>query len=275
MSDNNPLKQYFRRPTIYFKLPSLGTEYTSDVISSTGNGDLPVYPMTAIDEMTVRTPDGLFNGVAVVELIKSCVPNILDPWKLNINDIDAVLMAIKAANDDGKIDITTICPSCSEESNYDVNLMPILANMRAADYSKTLSVRDLEFKFRPLTYAETNANSANQFIIQKTIVELNGFEEGDKKNELMTETLKKLQQLVIEIVASTIEYIKTPETTVIDSKHIVEFLKNCDKHMNAVVKDYSINLREQSEMKPIDIQCIHCQHVYQQRIVLNASDFFD
>lgn len=275
MSDNNPLKQYFRRPTIYFKLPSLGIGYTQNVINLTENFELPVYPMTAIDEMTVRTPDGLFNGVAVVELIKSCVPNILDPWMLNINDIDAVLIAIKAANDDGKISITTTCPNCSEESSYDINLMPILASMKAANYDKTLVVRDLEFKFRPLTYKETNENSANQFIIQKTIVELNSFEDGDKKNELMAETLRKLQQLVIEIVASTIEYVKTSETKVIDHKHIIDFLKNCDKHMNSVIKDYSINLREQSEMKPIDIQCIHCQHAYQQRIVLNASDFFD
>jgi hypothetical protein len=81
--ENNPLKQYFRRPAIYIRLPSDGQYYDDTVVNFPPNRELPIYPMTVIDEVTVRTPDALFNGVAVVELIKSCVPNVLDPWKIN------------------------------------------------------------------------------------------------------------------------------------------------------------------------------------------------
>ena len=78
--DNNPLKQYFRRPSVYMKLPSNGQGYPEGSLEMPENGELPVYPMTAIDEITARTPDALFNGTAVAELITSCVPNIKDPW---------------------------------------------------------------------------------------------------------------------------------------------------------------------------------------------------
>ena len=30
--ENNPLKQYFRRPSIYLKLPSKGVGYTADIL---------------------------------------------------------------------------------------------------------------------------------------------------------------------------------------------------------------------------------------------------
>jgi hypothetical protein len=76
---NNPLTQYFRQPAVYVKLPSGGKYYSEGAIVMPANQELPVYPMTAIDEITYRTPDALFNGNAVVNVIKSCIPNIVDP----------------------------------------------------------------------------------------------------------------------------------------------------------------------------------------------------
>ena len=72
--DNNPLRQYFRRPAVFLNLPTGGESYTEDVIEFPDNKELPVYPMTAIDEITTKTPDALFNGSAMVEIIKSCIP---------------------------------------------------------------------------------------------------------------------------------------------------------------------------------------------------------
>ena len=63
--ENNPLRQYFRRPAVHVKLPSGGLDYPEGVIDMPPSGELPVYPMTAIDEITARTPDALYNGVAV------------------------------------------------------------------------------------------------------------------------------------------------------------------------------------------------------------------
>ena len=109
---NNPLKQYFRRPAIYIRLPSGGKGYAPGVINMPENGEFPVYPMTAIDEITSRTPDALFNGTAIVDLIKSCVPDIIDPWGVHSTDMDSILIGIKSASQGNDLEIDSQCPSC-------------------------------------------------------------------------------------------------------------------------------------------------------------------
>jgi hypothetical protein len=274
MLANNPLKQYFRRPCLYFKLPSEGKYYLPGVVDIPVNGELPVYPMTAIDEMTIRTPDGLFNGSAVIDLIKSCIPNILDPWKLNNVDLDATLIAIRAAANDGKMSIDSECPSCHEKTEYEINLMPMLANMKDVNYSQVLKIRELEIKFKPLTFEDTNKNGSDQMDIQRSLMNLDSYPDEEKQIE-MNKTLKKLSEMVIKVVSDTIDYIRTPELTVTEKEYIIEFLNNCDRETNNTIKDYSIKLREESELKPINVNCPQCQHEYQQKIVLNVTDFFD
>ena len=121
--NTNPLKQYFRRPSIYLKLPSGGKYYPEGSIELPENNEVPIYPMTAIDEITSKTPDALFNGIAVTEIIKSCVPNIKDPWQVPATDLDALLIAIRAATNGNMLDVESSCPSCKEESSYNINLV--------------------------------------------------------------------------------------------------------------------------------------------------------
>jgi hypothetical protein len=92
----NPLSQYFRQPSIYIKLPSGGQFYPPGALDMPPNGELPILPMTAVDEITYRTPDALYNGVATVDVIRSCVPNIIDPWCIPVIDVDPLLIAISS-----------------------------------------------------------------------------------------------------------------------------------------------------------------------------------
>jgi hypothetical protein len=73
--------------------------------------ELPVFPMTAIDEITYRTPDALFNGQAVVNVIQSCIPDIRDAWKTPGADLNAILVAIRIASYGHDMDMTVKCPS--------------------------------------------------------------------------------------------------------------------------------------------------------------------
>ena len=273
--ENNPLKQYFRRPVIYFKLPSDGRYYAPGVINwPSGSRELPVYSMTAVDEMTIRTPDALFNGTAIVDLIKSCIPNILEPWSINSIDLDAILIAIRAASNNGKLDIETTCPACTETTSYDINLLNMLGEMSNVDYDTPLVLNELKFKFRPLTQNETNKNDMAQFEIQKLLATLEDFQESEEKKTHMTGAIKRLNELVMKIVSSTVEYIETPETRVTDQSFILDFLSNTDKHTNDTVREYSLKLKHQSDLKPLQIKCSHCEHQYEQRVVLNVTDFF-
>lgn len=270
----NPLKQYFRRPAIYIQLPSAGAFNTNEDIEVTQGNELPVYPMSAIDEITARTPDALFNGHAVAEIIKSCIPAIKNPWSITSVDMDTILIAIKIASTGENMDIMCTCPACSTESKFGVNLTKILGMRKKVDYSKCLKIRDLEIKFRPLTFDETNKNGMSQYEVQRMLIEISGIEDAAQKAEQTKAALSVLNNLTAGIITSTIEWIKTPEITVTEKEYIREFITNCDRMTNEAIKDFSVDLREQSNLPPLDIKCIQCGHEYSQQLTLNMTDFF-
>jgi hypothetical protein len=65
-----------------------------------------------------------------------------------------------------------------------------------------------------------------------------------------------------------------PTVTVDETGFILDFLQNCDKNMYIEVRDYHAKLKDSAQIKPQKIKCIHCQHEYEQSIVINATDFF-
>lgn len=270
----NPLQQYFRRPVLYFSLPSQGRYYDQNVVNIPPNGQLAVYPMTAIDEISVRTPDALYNGTAMVDIIKSCVPSISDPWSINSIDLDAITIVIKIATSGEEMDFDSVCPSCEKDSKYGVNLLTLLNQQKDIDYDKELNVGDLKVKFKPLTYSEMNNNNINQYEIRKFLMTLENFENTEEQKKLIKENLIKMNDIVTDMVVSTIDYIKTPETSVNNKDFIREFLLNCDKNVNNMIKDTSVKLREENSLKPVHIKCTHCDHEYDQPMVINVVDFF-
>lgn len=272
--NHNPLKQYFRRPSIYIKLPSGGKYYDQTVIDMPEDGEIAVYPMTAVDEMTSRTPDALFNGHAVADIVKSCIPCIKDPWKINNVDLDALLMAIRVASNGEVMDVSSVCPKCQTEGTYGLNLVNLISEQKNIDYDRPLRIRELEIRFRPLTYSETNKNNLAQYEIQKMLVALNELTDEAEKQRLSSEAISRLNVLLNEAFASTIASITTPETVVTDPEYIKEFLYECDRQTNNAIRDEGMKLREMNRLKPFNIQCSNCQNTYEQEIVLNISDFF-
>lgn len=272
--ENNPLKQYFRRPAVYLKLPSGGLGYGAEVVDLPVTGELPVYPMTAIDEITSRTPDALFNGTAVAELIKSCIPAIKDPWQINSVDLDSILIAIKAASGGNNLELDSTCPSCEETSTYQVNLIGILSTLKSGDYDTLLEIGDLKIKFKPLSYKEMNDGAMGQFEVQRTFINLDLIEDLEEKNIASHKALEKITYLTMELVANTIEYIVTPTITVNQKEFILDFLHHCERNVYAEIRDYNAKLKVDTEIKPLPIKCINCGHEYEQSFTLNPADFF-
>lgn len=273
--NNNPLKQYFRRPAVYIKLPSGGAFYDQDIIDMPESGELPVYPMTAIDEITARTPDALFNGTAIAELIKSCVPNIKDPWKVNSVDLDSILIAIKAASGGENLEIDSTCPSCTETATYQVNLISILSSLQPGDYDVPMEVGDLKIKFKPLTYREINEGATAQFEVQRVFMNLENVEDEQERNDVSHQALEKITRITMELIANSIEYIETPGTKVSEKEFIFDFLQHCDRKIYLEIRDYNTILRQSTEVKPLDMQCSNCEFEYKQQFTLNPADFFE
>lgn len=271
----NPLKQYFRRPSIYIQLPSNGLYYKPDVVEFPDNRELPVYPMTAIDEITAKTPDALYNGQAVVDIIHSCVPNIKNAWDINTLDFDTILIGIRIASVGDTMEISSKCPSCSEDSSYDINLVELLQQQERANYNIPLKLGELSIKFKPLTYKQTNENSKLQFELQKTVIMVESESDDEQRQKIMQESILKFNSYLIDLIVEMIEYIETPEQKVDSVEFIKEFLINCDRTQHNYVIDYGKNLGEKSKLKPINLRCMHCEHQYDHRLVLNITDFFD
>jgi len=272
---NNPLKNYFRRPALYLKLPSQGIGYPKGSINLPENGELPIYPMTAIDEITARTPDALFNGVAVTEIIKSCVPNIIEPWKVLQVDLDPILMAIKIASNGGEMDIETTCPECKEEGKYGINLSGLLAEYKPGDYATPLVINDLKIKFKPIDYKKVHEGNDLQFEIQRSLAVIQSMSDSDERNAKSTEIIERMNSVTMDLVTDTIEFIKTPEDTVFEREFIKEFFTHCDLKTYTTIREHSVELRKSSETKPLHFKCASCEHEYDQPFNINVSDFFE
>ena len=270
----NPLKQYFRRPEIYLKLPSGGKFYPADSIDLPDNQELPVYPMTAIDEITSKTPDALFNGTAVVDIIKSCIPNIKNPWDIPIIDLDPILVAIRAASNGTTLDIESQCPSCNEEASYGINLIGLLSSLTAGNYNEVSKVNELTFKFTPFSYKKINNINMAQFEIEQAIRRLDSITDDDARQAESGIVLKRLNNLSMELISESIESITTPTAIVTEKEYILDYLQNCDRKSFEQLRTTAVQLRESSQLKPLDVKCIHCQHEYKQKLTLNVSDFF-
>ena len=273
---NNPLSQYFRRPGIYLKLPSLGKFYPPESIDMPENKELPIYPMTAIDEITSKTPDALYNGTAVVDIIKSCVPAIKDPWAVPACDLDSILIAIRAASNGSSMDLTLTCPKCEEENTYGVNLTQLLSTIVPGDYDTVHQLGELKFKFKPISYREVNQGSLAQFTISREITQLDKIEDEDERSKKQSAMMKKLTGMNMEILAMGIEGVVLPSgETVTNPAHILEYLQLCDRNAHEGIRKIIIKLREDAAIKPMKMKCISCSHEYHQTIELNVSDFFD
>lgn len=277
MSQNtNPLRKYFRQPAIYIRLPSGGKYWIPGSVNMPENGELPVLPMTAIDEITYRTPDALFNGQATVSVIQSCIPNIKDAWSMPGCDLNSILIAIRVASYGHEMDLSSTCPNCATTSDYAVDLRQFLDQIVMPDYNQTSKISDLEFVLKPITYKDQNAVSLSNFENQKTLQQITQSENMDEKEKMarMAGIMQNATKLSLQTIAASVAAIRSPEGLVTEREHIQEFFAECDINLYGSVRDKVIELRNQTEPKPLNITCKDCDHTYTQPINFEMSNFF-
>jgi hypothetical protein len=275
--NENPLINYFRRPSIYITLPSKGKFYPEGTLELTPANELAIYPMTAIDEITYRTPDALFNGSSVPEVIKSCVPSIKDPWLMPSVDLPAILTAIRIASFGHEMELPSTCPKCKETAEYAIDLRHVLDNLGKPDFDKPFEVGDLKIYFRPLTYQEMNNNARVNFEEQQLTKLVQASQEVDesKKIELLSDAFKKVSAFTIGTLVKNIDRIETPSSIVTDPEYIDEYIRNCDRDVYRNIKKYIVSERSKADLKPLHIKCDHCGHEYDQPYTMDMSNFFE
>lgn len=273
---DNPLRKHFRQPAIYLRLPSQGQHYPADVLDMPPNGEIPILPMTALDEIITRTPDALFNGSSTVEVLRSCVPNIRDPWQTPNTDLNALLVAVRVASYGHNMDVPSKCPNCGNDQEYQVDLRLVLDNFRCPDYARPLVLGDLSITFAPMTYQQVNESSRMRFQDDKTMQTVTSLDmpEEEKMREL-SNTFRHITEMTIRTLGESISCITAPDIMVTDQNHIQEFLRNCPKNVFEEIKQFLIKLRQGTEIQPLKITCNECQHQYEQQFTLDMSNFFE
>jgi len=289
--NDNPLAQYFRRPAIHLELPSKGDYYAPGVLDMPESKEIPVFPMTAIDEITYKTPDALFNGSAIVDVIKSCIPAFNDPWQIPITDLTAILAAIRIASFGHIMDVETECPKCHEKAKYELDLRVILESIKYPDYSNVLEIGDLKITFKPMVYKDLNENNKLQFEEQKVTAIMKdggGQMNEDQQIKMLSEAFKKVATYTIATLAKNIKTITTPESSCSDEAYILEFLRNCDNSIFKRIKKEVISQKASEALKPLQIKCTAiaesadgkkgngkiCGHEYEQPFTLDMTSFF-
>ena len=283
----NPLQAYFRRPAIYIQLPSKGKFNKPGEIDIPENGEIPVYPMTAKDEILMRTPDALMNGATTVEVIQSCVPAIKNAWKLSALDIDMVLVSIRIATYGETTEIKGVCPKCNEESTYELDLRTITDKVSTGEYKPNIKVNDLTIHFQPLSYEAVTREAIKTFEQQRLIQGISNdtdLEEADRISRFQ-DAFVRLTVHSVGILAEAVGKIEMPDgSMVLDRKQIQEFVANCDRTIFNTIKDHLDKNKVQSQIDPIQFTCSGttdtegnhspCDSKWQQPFTIDNSTFF-
>jgi hypothetical protein len=249
---NNPLRKYFRQPKLYLKLPSNGQFYPPGALDMPENGELPVYPMTAKDELLMKTPDALINGQSTVEVIKSCIPSIIDPWKMPSIDLDAVLISIRLASYGEKLEIKKVVPNTTIEKDFTVDLRDVMKDVVNFTFDQYLEIDEsITIQLKPITYREFTENNLKTFEEQRIFKVLNDNTiDETQKLTVFSAAFKKLTNLTFDLVLASISAIDTPEGKVTNKAFIKDFFNNADKSYFEKVLKHLEKVKELSSVKP-------------------------
>ena len=279
--EQNPLKKYFRQPKIHIPLPSKGQYYPEGSIEIPETGEFPVYAMTAKDELTMKTPDALLNGQATVDLIKSCIPAIKDPWVMPTLDLDAALLAIRIATYGKNMEITATIPGTSEKKEYQVDIQKILNKLVTASYVSEVQMGEMKVFTRPLTYKEFTKTSLQTFEEQRVFAIINNDDlDDDEKLERFNTSFKKLTDISVNMMNRCVYKIQLGDTEVTNEKHIQEFMENSDKEFYTFITEHLEEQRKSFAIEPLKVssteeeQKLGAPTEWELPITFDQSNFF-
>lgn len=272
----NPLAKYFRQPAIYMKLPSKGQFWPEGSLNLPVTGEIPVYPMTARDEVTLRTPDALMNGTGVIEVIQSCCPSIIDAWKMPSIDVDAVFIAVRIASYGYEMPVDTKCPHCGEENNHTTDLRNIMGSIACPDYSKRVEVGDLRIRIKPQQFFNVNRTNTLNFEEQRLLESVRNTTISDEERiKQVNESMQRLVDLSIDTVVHCTDAIEIPDgASVTDPAYIKDFYNNADGSIIRTVQKRLNGIVEEATITAQTVACGSCHKEYQVPLEFDYANFF-
>jgi len=272
---DSPLKKYRRQPKLYVSIPSNGKWYDETIVAENTYTNLAVFSMTASDEILFKTPDALINGIATSKNISSCIPAILDPWKIKTLDLDAILIAIRIASYGETMNVNTVCNKCSAENTYEVNLQSYLDYFASKKYVDKLSYNNFVLTFSPLNYKQWSDIQKQQTSYSRALnLQVSKIKDNTEKEEFIQTLIDKINYLVAQSILDQVVSIEVDGEVETDPVEIKEFLENQDVELYHKIKKLIESNTKEWSLPEEKIECTSCNAKSNIKVSLDTSDFF-
>lgn len=286
---NNPLSGHFRTPKLYTSLPTGGKFYDDTIVDMPSTNELPVYPMTAKDEIMMKNPDALLNGEAVAQVISSCVPNVKQPRLLVANDVDALLVAIQGATFGDELTVSANCPTCGEQASAVLSTEVVLANMDNIDKKYEFSTDSgLLISMKPFSYETSVKAGVANFRSERSLQSISEIDDEIEKIRAFNSNFIELAKLNFDILVDSVNSITVPgsedseSVVVTDNAHISEFLENCDATIGKELEEFVTEMGNKGIQKVMQMTCEPCseklegdeEFTFESAVNFNTVNFF-
>lgn len=275
----NPLQQFYRQEAFRVKLPSRGNFYDPSIVEFDDDIEIGILPMTSHDELALKNPDSLLSGKALVDVIKSCVPEVKNPRKLLACDIDALMISIRRASYGEEADLTTNCPKCDTENTYGIDLETLINQSETLDSSyEVILPQGVTVFLTPGTY-ETLVkqykvafeNTKAQRAVASTINE-------EAALQIFSKAFQSMSKLNFELIVNSIMKIvftdeSGEEKEVANKKHIGEFISNIDKKSVDIIDKKLAEINAIGVTRTFSAVCNECGNKWEADVEFNPVNF--
>jgi hypothetical protein len=191
-------------------------------------------------------------------------------------DVDPVLIAIRIASYGHKMDFAGDCPHCKENNDYAIDLRTVNDGIKCPNFDEPVMHGTLKITLRPQRYFALNQSNQLRFEEQRIMgIITDETTDDETRQRLVTESMEKLNNLNLDALTSSTEYIEVDDGTVVsDPEFIHEFYEKTDSR---VIRDVQAKLTEMAEIanvKPIAVQCNSCTKSFNITITFDYASFF-
>ena len=269
----NPLQKYFRQPKVFIKLPSGG------VFNAPGSFDgdptsVPVFAMTGMDEIIVKTPDALLSGESTVAIIQSCCPNVKDAWEISNLDVDVLLVAIRIATYGNMMGVSHNCPACQAENDYEIDLNTLMEHYNGRKFNSIINFDNLRIKMRPLSYRNLSKFSLKNFELQRKMNQVGMIDDPAEQQKFIAEMYKELSTLQSDIFIESIDSVEVDNQLVTEKEFIREWITNAEKAVYDAIRGQNEANKKDWAAPLNEVTCTECGNVDRVGIDLDQASFF-
>lgn len=275
----NPLKQFYRTAKLSVRLPSRGLYY-QDEVEFNPNHEIDILPMTAADEIMLKNADALLTGEAIIDLLKSCVPQVKAPRKLLSCDIETLLVGIRAASYSEDLLMKIDCPSCKKENTYAMDFETVLNQTEEIQEEYVAHLPNhVNVYVKPGTF---DAIMKRQRILLDNQKIRRILEQDDLSDEQRLQHLNsvftKAGQMNYEMIVDGIEKIEftdeTGETVIVTNRaHIDEYVRNIQREDVDKIEEQLRAVNSVGIAKEMKAVCTSCGHEWDAPIEFNPVNF--